>query len=61
MFRLQEENEILKRAMSIFTKVSLTTNVIELNSDQRSTQMLSNMLDIPRSTYYDTLNKTESN
>ncbi len=35
--------------------------MIEQNSDQHSVQMLCDVLDIPRSTYYDTLNKTESN
>ena len=37
------------------------TTVIDKFSDQHSIQMLCEVLDIPRSTYYDRLNKKESN
>jgi putative transposase len=63
MLRLQEENEILKKAGHIREKVSLTelSDVIDKNKDQYPIQRLCDVLDVPRSTYYQASQKKESN
>ncbi|MDE3839051.1 IS3 family transposase [Bacillus methanolicus] len=55
MLRLQEENEIFKKGYGhIRQKVSLTelSNVINQHKDQYPIQTLCEVLEIPRSTYY---------
>ncbi|WLR41215.1 IS3 family transposase [Bacillus carboniphilus] len=64
MRRLQEENEIFKKGYGhIREKVSKTelTATIEKYKDQHPIQALCEVLDIPRSTYYQSLHESESN
>ncbi|MFS0616128.1 IS3 family transposase, partial [Bacillus subtilis] len=64
LLRIQEENEIFKKGYGhIRSKVSDSelTEFITEHKDDYSIRTMCETLDIPKSTYYQSLNKTESN
>ncbi len=61
--KLKQELEILKKAMAIFAKkinATEVTNFIDQQKDNYPIQTMCDVLDIPRSTYYQSLNLTVS-
>src|SRR5690625_3014300 len=64
MRKLQEENEILKKAIAIFAKKiddAAITDFIHNQKENYPIQTMCDTLDVPRSTYYQSLDKTISN
>ena len=64
MHKLQQENDILKKAMAIFAKKvddAEITDFIHNQKDNYPIQTMCDVLELSRSTYYDSLDKTLSN
>ncbi|MDB8551638.1 hypothetical protein [Turicibacter sanguinis] len=64
MLRLQKENEILKKAMTIFARKKVSQSnlcqFINRHRSERHIKQLCDVLNIPRSTYCQLKHQTES-